>query len=521
MARGRSCTPQGRGRALLAKSRPAVRVVRIRPLVFKREAGSEIRRYFAGPFLPGFLLRPSLIPVVPSPCAPPCLPRRRRGLPARRTPTCRRLQHRRRPGARRRPARPRAGCPSDPRPYRTAPQRRPDLAAPCAHARWVDPPGRADHEHRAGGRTRLAAATRGRALLDLLAGTARARRRPPPRPSAGGPLRSREILRAAPGRGGPAEGDRALEPGRPLHDYPHTLGESSATPQGRPRLCRTRARPPARASFWPSGSREVPKRSAFLWGRWLRVGGAAQQLRDGVARCAVARSDVDARRRSWTSWAARRLRPSRRGGHPRGRLPPPAARLELRFSTADPARDRRDHRLLADARLPPLRRALTHLERRPPESRRSPRRSPPSRCSTVDVDVGPRSPGRDPARPGLQLGARVVPSRPPGDGGVDVPASSRGSARVPGTASAGGRRSPARRHGREARIRPARTSSRGGTRSSAGRRAARPAPPRGARRRAGSSVAAARRRGPAFPTPPGARSARSSASPPRRCHAGA
>src|SRR3954466_9481549 len=45
---------------------PEMRVVRIRPgLVFKREAGSEVRRYFAGPFLPGFLLRPSLIPVVP------------------------------------------------------------------------------------------------------------------------------------------------------------------------------------------------------------------------------------------------------------------------------------------------------------------------------------------------------------------------------------------------------------------------------------------------------------------------
>jgi len=45
---------------------PEMRVVRIRPgLVFKREAGSEIRRYFAGPFLPGFLVRPSLIPLVP------------------------------------------------------------------------------------------------------------------------------------------------------------------------------------------------------------------------------------------------------------------------------------------------------------------------------------------------------------------------------------------------------------------------------------------------------------------------
>ena len=45
---------------------PEVRTVRLRPgLVFKYEAGSEIRRLFAGPLLPGFLLRPQLIPVVP------------------------------------------------------------------------------------------------------------------------------------------------------------------------------------------------------------------------------------------------------------------------------------------------------------------------------------------------------------------------------------------------------------------------------------------------------------------------
>ena len=43
-----------------------VRVVRLRPgLIFKREAASEIRRLFAGPLLPGFLARPSLIPFVP------------------------------------------------------------------------------------------------------------------------------------------------------------------------------------------------------------------------------------------------------------------------------------------------------------------------------------------------------------------------------------------------------------------------------------------------------------------------
>jgi nucleoside-diphosphate-sugar epimerase len=44
----------------------AMRVVRMRPaLVFKREAASEIRRLFAGPFLPSPLLRRRLIPVVP------------------------------------------------------------------------------------------------------------------------------------------------------------------------------------------------------------------------------------------------------------------------------------------------------------------------------------------------------------------------------------------------------------------------------------------------------------------------
>jgi UDP-glucose 4-epimerase len=43
-----------------------VRVVRLRPgLIFKREAASGIRRLFAGPLLPGALLRPALLPVVP------------------------------------------------------------------------------------------------------------------------------------------------------------------------------------------------------------------------------------------------------------------------------------------------------------------------------------------------------------------------------------------------------------------------------------------------------------------------
>ena len=46
---------------------PEVRVVRLRPgLIFKGEASQEIRRLFAGPFLPNFLVEPRRIPVVPA-----------------------------------------------------------------------------------------------------------------------------------------------------------------------------------------------------------------------------------------------------------------------------------------------------------------------------------------------------------------------------------------------------------------------------------------------------------------------
>jgi UDP-glucose 4-epimerase len=45
---------------------PDVRVVRMRPgLVFKKEAAQGIRRLFAGPFLPGSLVQPELIRVIP------------------------------------------------------------------------------------------------------------------------------------------------------------------------------------------------------------------------------------------------------------------------------------------------------------------------------------------------------------------------------------------------------------------------------------------------------------------------
>jgi UDP-glucose 4-epimerase len=48
------------------RDRPETRVVRLRPgLIFKREAGSGVRRLFAGPLLPSPLVRPELVPFVP------------------------------------------------------------------------------------------------------------------------------------------------------------------------------------------------------------------------------------------------------------------------------------------------------------------------------------------------------------------------------------------------------------------------------------------------------------------------
>lgn len=46
---------------------PDLRIVRLRPgLIFKAEAASEIRRLFAGPLLPGFLVRKQLVPLLPN-----------------------------------------------------------------------------------------------------------------------------------------------------------------------------------------------------------------------------------------------------------------------------------------------------------------------------------------------------------------------------------------------------------------------------------------------------------------------
>ncbi|MFJ8128953.1 NAD-dependent epimerase/dehydratase family protein [Streptomyces hydrogenans] len=50
------------------RDHPQTRVVRMRPaFLFKEEAASEQRRIFAGRFLPGQLVRPELLPVLPEP----------------------------------------------------------------------------------------------------------------------------------------------------------------------------------------------------------------------------------------------------------------------------------------------------------------------------------------------------------------------------------------------------------------------------------------------------------------------
>ncbi len=52
---------------VLAVERPGLRIVRLRPgLIFQRSAATEIRRLFAGPLLPGTLLRSKLAPIAPA-----------------------------------------------------------------------------------------------------------------------------------------------------------------------------------------------------------------------------------------------------------------------------------------------------------------------------------------------------------------------------------------------------------------------------------------------------------------------
>jgi UDP-glucose 4-epimerase len=51
----------------VAAVNPGLRVIRLRPgLIFKGESASEIRRYFAGPFLPSPLVRPAFLRAMPA-----------------------------------------------------------------------------------------------------------------------------------------------------------------------------------------------------------------------------------------------------------------------------------------------------------------------------------------------------------------------------------------------------------------------------------------------------------------------
>jgi nucleoside-diphosphate-sugar epimerase len=51
---------------VLERDHPELRVVRLRPgFIFKRESAAQQRRLFAGPLLPGRLVRPGVVPVVP------------------------------------------------------------------------------------------------------------------------------------------------------------------------------------------------------------------------------------------------------------------------------------------------------------------------------------------------------------------------------------------------------------------------------------------------------------------------
>src|SRR3954471_4212863 len=53
---------------LVEAANTQLRVVRLRPgLIFKRDAGPEIRRLFAGPLLPARLLKPGVLPLLPLP----------------------------------------------------------------------------------------------------------------------------------------------------------------------------------------------------------------------------------------------------------------------------------------------------------------------------------------------------------------------------------------------------------------------------------------------------------------------
>ena len=183
-------------------------------LIFQRGAASEIRRLFAGPFLPSPLVAPRWIPIVPAQrtAALSGGPRRRRRrcLPPRhRRRRPRRVQRRRRAGPRRRGARPAPGRASRPGAGRGAARRRGGGVPPAAHA---DAAGLGGHGPRrpADGQltrargARMAAAARCRRRAARAAGGIRSSAGSPTptlKPGGDGRLRAREFLTGLGARG--------------------------------------------------------------------------------------------------------------------------------------------------------------------------------------------------------------------------------------------------------------------------------------------------------------------------------
>ena len=189
-------------------SRVELRIVRLRPgLIFKREAGPEIRRLFAGPLLPAKLLKPGLIPVLPLPpglwvqCvhAADVAEAYRLAATDRRP---RRVQHRRRPRPRSRHAGPRrlrrgaSRCPSARcgSPPTSASAR---ICSPPRPAGWIwaspSPRWTRPAPARSSGGTPRHTSTE--ALLELLEGMRDpvGAPTPPLEPHAGGPARIKEF----------------------------------------------------------------------------------------------------------------------------------------------------------------------------------------------------------------------------------------------------------------------------------------------------------------------------------------
>ncbi len=187
---------------------PGMTVVRLRPgLIFKREAGPEIRRLFAGPLLPAPLVRRRL-PLLPLPdrLVLQCVHGEDIGEAYRLAALSRgvrRLQHRRRPdphaaSARARPGLP-AACACPRSPCASSPTSASARTCSPRRAGWVDMGLQVPVMDTSRAREQLGWTPRHdapEALRELLAGMREPAGldTPPLEPRAGGPLRVRELL---------------------------------------------------------------------------------------------------------------------------------------------------------------------------------------------------------------------------------------------------------------------------------------------------------------------------------------